>query len=194
MNDGTFGCTGEAEAFDQETIDRLENHNFDRVRSLQWRNPDLDFGSLERLRRSLTALPQHDGLTRAQAGPDVHALEAVVRDADVADLATSRKAVELLWSVCQLPDYRNISPAEHAHLVGRVFQFLARPPGYISEDWFSRQLRHCENTEGDLDTCPPHLPRPDLDLHRQSRQLAESPPLLAAARQGDRRETVRRVA
>ena len=52
----------------------------------------------------------------------------------------------------RLPDYRNISPAEHAHLVGRVFQFLARPPGYISEDWFSRQLKHCENTEGDLDT------------------------------------------
>jgi ATP-dependent RNA helicase SUPV3L1/SUV3 len=152
MNDGTFGCTGEAEAFEQDTIDRLENHNFDRVRSLQWRNPDLDFGSLERLRRSLTALPQHDGLTRAQPGPDIQALEAVVRDADVAGLAKSRRDVELLWSVCQLPDYRNISPAEHAHLVGRVFQFLARPPGYISEDWFSRQLKHCENAEGDLDT------------------------------------------
>ena len=80
MNDGTFGCTGEAEAFEQETIDRLENHNFDRIRSLQWRNPDLDFGSLERLRRSLTTMPQHDGLTRAQAGPDIQALEAVVRD------------------------------------------------------------------------------------------------------------------
>ena len=82
MNDGTFGCTGEAEAFEQETIDRLENHNFDRIRSLQWRNPDLDFGSLERLRRSLTTMPQHDGLTRAQAGPDIQALEAVVRDAE----------------------------------------------------------------------------------------------------------------
>jgi len=152
MNDGTFGCTGEAEAFEQETIDRLENHNFDRIRSLQWRNPDLDFGSLERLRRSLTTVPQHDGLTRAQAGPDIQALEAVVRDSTVADLAKSRTNVELLWSVCQLPDYRNISPAEHAHLVGRVFQFLASPPGHISEDWFSRQLRHCENTEGDLDT------------------------------------------
>ncbi len=152
MNDGTFGCTGEAEAFEQETIDRLENHNFDRIRSLQWRNPDLDFGSLERLRRSLTTMPQRDGLTRAQAGPDIQALEAVGRDAAVADLAKSKSDVELLWSACQMPDYRNISPAEHAHLVGRVFQFLVSPPGYISEDWFSRQLKHCENTEGDLDT------------------------------------------
>jgi ATP-dependent RNA helicase SUPV3L1/SUV3 len=152
MNDGTFGCTGEADTFEQETIDRLENHNFDSIRSLQWRNPDLDFGSLERLHRSLTTMPQHDGLTRAQAGPDIQALEAVARDSDIADLAKSRNDVELLWSACQMPDYRNISPAEHAHLVGRVFQFLASPPGYISEDWFSRQLQHCENTEGDLDT------------------------------------------
>ena len=85
MNDGTFGCTGEADAFDQETIDRLENHNFDSIRSLQWRNPDLDFGSLERLRRSLTTMPKHDGLTRAQAGPDIQALEAVARDSAIAD-------------------------------------------------------------------------------------------------------------
>ncbi len=29
MNDGTFGVTAEAEGFDQEIIDRLENHNFE---------------------------------------------------------------------------------------------------------------------------------------------------------------------
>ena len=152
MNDGTFGVTGEADAFDQDMIDRLENHNFDAIRSLQWRNPDLDFNSLEHLRRSLTTLPRHQALTRAQSGPDVDAFEAMARDASIADLANSAAAVELLWSACQIPDYRNISPAEHAHLVGRVFQYLASGKGYISEDWFSRQLQHCDNIEGDLDT------------------------------------------
>ncbi len=152
MNDGTFGCTGEAEAFDQDMVDRLENHNFDSIRSLQWRNPDLDFGSLERLRRSLSTMPNQQGLTRAQPGADIQALEAVARDAVTADLAKSKNEVELLWSACQIPDYRNISPAEHAHLVARVFHYLATPKGYISEDWFSRQIKHCENIEGDLDT------------------------------------------
>ncbi len=152
MNDGTFGCTGEVDAFDQDMVDRLENHNFDSIRSLQWRNPDLDFGSLERLRRSLTTMPSQEGLTRAQAGADILALEAVARDATTADLAKSKNDVELLWSACQIPDYRNISPAEHAHLVARVFQDLASPRGHVSEDWFSRQLKHCENSEGDLDT------------------------------------------
>jgi ATP-dependent RNA helicase SUPV3L1/SUV3 len=152
MNEGTFGVTADVESFDQETVDRLENHNFDNIRTLQWRNPDLDFHSVDRLRRSLTALPRIQGLTRAQAGADVDALEMVSRDAVVQELAISRERVETLWSACQIPDYRNISPAEHAHLVSRIFQDLASRRGYIEEDWFARQLAFCENVEGDLDT------------------------------------------
>ncbi len=152
LNDGTFGVTAEADPFDADTVERLEGHRFDPVRVLQWRNRDLDFGSLERLRRSLTALPRLVGLTRAQSGPDVTALEALARDATIADLAIKPRDVERLWEVCQIPDYRNISNSEHAHLVGRVFQFLQSGNGYIEEDWFSRQLSHCDRIEGDLDT------------------------------------------
>ncbi len=49
MNDGTFGVTGEADPFDNETVERLENHHFDNVRVLQWRNRDIDFRSLDNL-------------------------------------------------------------------------------------------------------------------------------------------------
>jgi ATP-dependent RNA helicase SUPV3L1/SUV3 len=152
MNDGTFGCTGEAEGFDPEMVERLENHRFDSIRALQWRNPDLDFRSLEHLHRSLSAFPRQPGLTRAQPGPDLEAFEAVSRDAAIAPTITSPRQVDLLWSCCQIPDYRNISPAEHAHLVGHVFRQLSGPRGHIDEDWFARQLRHCENLEGDIDT------------------------------------------
>src|SRR5450631_933879 len=38
MNDGTFGVSAEADPFDQEVIDQLENHNFEPIRMLQWRN------------------------------------------------------------------------------------------------------------------------------------------------------------
>jgi len=152
MNDGTFGVTGEAEPFDQETVERLESHSFDNVRMLQWRNRDLDFGSLERLRRSLSALPRTEGLTRAQASADVIALEAMARDGEVAGLAKGQGDVERLWEVCQIPDYRNISNSEHASIVSQIYRFLQTGKGVIDEDWFVRQLRHCENTGGDLDT------------------------------------------
>jgi ATP-dependent RNA helicase SUPV3L1/SUV3 len=152
MNDGTFGVTGEADPFDQEMVERLESHNFDSVRMLQWRNRELDFGSLERLKQSLNQLPQMQGLTRAQPNADMLAFEALARDPATRDLAKARKDVERLWEVCQIPDYRNISNSEHASIVSRIYQFLQTGDGFIEEDWFVRQLRHCENTQGDLDT------------------------------------------
>ena len=152
LNDGTFGMTADTDAFDAETVERLENHRFDSVRVLQWRNRDLDFVSLGRLRSSLAAAPVVDGLTRAQSDHDVVALEAMARDSGIADLAASPEDVARLWEVCQIPDYRNISNSEHANLVARVFQFLQVGRGFIDEDWFARQLKHCDRSEGDLDT------------------------------------------
>ena len=45
MRDGTFGTTGRCPPFDPELVEALENHAFDPVRVLQWRNPDLDFST-----------------------------------------------------------------------------------------------------------------------------------------------------
>jgi ATP-dependent RNA helicase SUPV3L1/SUV3 len=152
MNDGTFGVTAAAEPFDSDVVAALEAHRFDAVRMLQWRNHDLDFANLERLRRSLNRLPHLEGLTRAQPAPDVVALETLSHDDETVALTNSPAMVERLWEVCQLPDYRNISPAEHAGLIGRIFGFLASGKGRIPDDWFARQLAHCDHSEGDIDT------------------------------------------
>src|SRR5882762_8710515 len=57
MNDGTFGVTGDSEPFDAEMVQQIENHRYDPVKVLQWRNSDLYFGSLDRLLMSLEAPP-----------------------------------------------------------------------------------------------------------------------------------------
>ncbi len=151
MNDGTFGVSAEAEPFDQEMIDNLENHRFDPVRVLQWRNRDLDFRTLDGLRKSLGYLPKLEGLTRAQNAPDITALEAICRDDAVYRLIAKPSQVLRAWEACQIPDYRNISPAEHAHLVSRIITFLHSGNGFVSEDWFAKQLRLSENLEGGID-------------------------------------------
>jgi ATP-dependent RNA helicase SUPV3L1/SUV3 len=152
MNDGTFGVTGQAPPFDPEVIDRLENYRFEAARVLQWRNHRLSFGSIDALRASLSATPRVKGLTRAQPAADIEALEFLARDDDIQSVATNRELVELLWDVCQIPDYRNISSAEHANLVRRVYRYLTGGAGRIPADWFARQLSHCARTEGDIDT------------------------------------------
>lgn len=152
MNDGTFGVTGSAEPLDSDTIERLENHTFDSVRTLQWRNRKLDFASLDRLRDSLREMPREPRLARARMADDVAALETVASDREIADLASNPAAVMRLWDVCQIPDYRKISSQNHSELVATIFKFLQGPEGRVPEDWFAKQVAFADRTDGDIDT------------------------------------------
>ncbi|MFL5204480.1 MAG: helicase-related protein [Microvirga sp.] len=151
MHDGTFGSTARCPSFDAETVEALENHTFDPVRILQWRNPDLEFSSLARLRDSLGRQPREHGLVRAPTGEDVAALEVLARDDDIQHFARSQYAVERLWQICQVPDYRKVSPQTHADLVGQLYRFLMKD-GAIPADWFARHLSAMDRTDGDIDT------------------------------------------
>ena len=157
MNDGTFGVTGDCEPLDADLIDRLENHRFDPVRTLQWRNPKIDFSTLERLRESLREMPAHIRLQRARMADDVLALETLSADREIAAQASTKTAVERLWEVCQVPDYRKISSQNHAEIVATLFGFLMSDKGRISEDWFAKQVELADRTDGDIDTLSTRL-------------------------------------
>jgi ATP-dependent RNA helicase SUPV3L1/SUV3 len=152
MNDGTFGTTAGVEPFSADVIERLESHTFDNVKSLQWRTRELDFGSLDALRDSLRAMPREMRLTRARMADDTTALEAVSHDREVAAFASSRRAIERLWDVCQVPDYRKISTQDHSELVATLYKFLMSPEGRIPVDWFAKQVAFADRTDGDIDT------------------------------------------
>src|SRR5262252_4135360 len=64
MTDGTFGTTAEVGPMDAETVEAVENHRFDPLRHLMWRNADLDFRSIRALQESLQARPPVAGLIR----------------------------------------------------------------------------------------------------------------------------------
>jgi len=152
MNDGTFGVTGTVEPFSADLIDRLETHTFEPVKSLQWRNRDLDFASLDRLRESLREAPREGRLARARIADDMMALESVSHDLEVAAFAVSRQAVSRLWDVCQVPDYRKISNQNHAEMVATLYKFLMGPEECIPKDWFAQQVALADRTDGDIDT------------------------------------------
>src|SRR5436305_1184057 len=124
--DGTFGTTGRCPAFEPELAQQLESHAFEPVKLLQWRNSHLDFCSVGALVASLAETPKETGLTRAPVAEDVLVLEHAARDPDIRFLANSREAIQRLWEVCQVPDYRRISPATHAELVVTLYGFLQR--------------------------------------------------------------------
>src|SRR4051812_6444048 len=149
--DGTFGTTGRCAPFEPELVNALQNHTFESVKVLQWRNSKLDFSSLGALQVSLAMAPSHDALTRAPIAEDLRVLDHASRDAEVRDIAHGAAAVERLWDACQIPDYRKIAPAAHAELVTSLFTFLMKK-GLIPDAWFASQVELADRTDGDIDT------------------------------------------
>ncbi|HWA17410.1 MAG TPA: helicase-related protein [Devosia sp.] len=150
MHNGTFGITGNADPFEEDLVIALESHDFAPVRQIQWRNADLDFASIDALRSSLDKAPDIKALTRVPIATDQQALEFLARN-EAGDLAIGREAVELLWQCCQIPDYRDISPAAHGEIITRIYTDLRRH-GAVATDWIAEQVRFCDNADGDIDT------------------------------------------
>ena len=148
---GTFGTTGRCGPFEPELVNALQNHTFDHVKMLQWRNSKLDFSSLGALQVSLNQSPGHEALTRAPIAEDMRVLDHAARDADVRDIAHGKDAVERLWEACQVPDYRKLSPAAHAELVTTLYGFLMQK-GCIPDSWFAAQVDQADRVDGDIDT------------------------------------------
>lgn len=148
---GTFGTTGRCAPFEPELVNQLQNHIFEPVKVLQWRNSKLDFSSIAALQVSLAETPRHDSLTRAPIAEDLRVLDHAARDPDVREMAQGKDAVEKLWDACQIPDYRRVAPAAHAELVVTIFNFLMKR-GRIPDAWFGAQIAQADRTDGDIDT------------------------------------------
>ena len=192
--DGTFGTTGRCPPFEDDLVQALESHTFEPIRVLQWRNTELDFSSLGALQASLAMTPTEQGLTRAPVAEDILVLEHAARDEEVARMATTRDAVERLWEVCQVPDYRKIAPATHAELAVTLYGFLMRegtnpdrlvlPPGRAGRP---HRRRHRYALE-------PDRAYPDLDLCGKPSGLACRSRALAGRHARRRGQAVRRAA
>src|SRR5438094_303765 len=148
---GTFGTTGRCAPFEPELVNALQNHTFDHVKMLQWRNSKLDFSSLGALQVSLNQSPGHEALTRAPIAEDMRVLDHAARDADVREAAHGKAAVERLWEACAIPDYRKIAPAAHAELVTTIYGFLMQK-GRIPDAWYATQVDQADRADGDIDT------------------------------------------
>ncbi|MDQ0420674.1 ATP-dependent RNA helicase SUPV3L1/SUV3 [Peteryoungia aggregata LMG 23059] len=151
IKDGTFGVTGRVDPFDDELVERLETHQFDPVKVLQWRTEKFDFSSIAGLQRSLDAVPRVEGLTRALPATDQQALEYLSRYPEISDITDRPERVEKLWEACALPDYRRITPAQHADLIQSLYFDLVRR-GTVNEDFLGEQVRRADRTDGEIDT------------------------------------------
>jgi ATP-dependent RNA helicase SUPV3L1/SUV3 len=151
MSDGTFGPTAELAPFEPDLVRALEAHQFENLRYLNWRSIDLDFASLDALKRSLEAPPPSHLLKRARAADDFLALTATMADPEIRDIAATPDKVRLLWDVCQVPDFGRDMHDGHRRLVARLFRFLVAG-GVVPDQFVARAVARLDRTDGDIDT------------------------------------------
>jgi len=151
LRDGTFGVTGRVDPLDDELVERIESHEFDPVKVLQWRTKNFDFSSIRNLQASLDAAPTVQGLSRALPAIDQQALEYLGRYPEIIDVTTTAERVERLWEACALPDYRRIAPAQHADLISTLYFDLVKR-GTVNENFMAEQVRRADRTDGEIDT------------------------------------------
>ena len=75
LNNGGFGITGQCKEINSEDVELLENHKFEEIQSLYWRNSDLNFNNPTSLLRSLDEKPDQRWLRKIYEREDEKALK-----------------------------------------------------------------------------------------------------------------------
>ena len=156
QRDGTFGSLtleGDALAeFRPEEIERIEEHRFDPLDFLYWRESELDFAGVEALIRSLERRPVRREVRAAPDATDLAVLKILAGDPEVPVRTSSPELARRLWAACGLPDFRKTGPEHHARLVARIFNHLSEGGGRIPQGWYAEQVARLDNVQGDIDT------------------------------------------
>ena len=151
MRDGTFGTTATCPPLEDDMVRAVEQHSFDPLEALYWRNAQLDLSSIDALLASLQAAPPRPGLMRGPDATDLETLIALSREDEVRRLAQGRRRVRLLWETCGIPDFRKLADDTHTRLCARVFTHIATE-GRVPTSWLDTGISGLARTEGDIDT------------------------------------------
>jgi len=152
LNDGNFGITGDCKEITSEDVELLENHKFDEIRTLFWRNSVLNFNNPLSLIKSLEEKPQMGWLRKINECEDEKALKYFLKDKNLINIELNHKTLNLLWECCQIPDFVKKTYGNHYEVIGNVFSLLSSQKGKITDKFMRLQLIKLDKLEGNVDS------------------------------------------
>ena len=152
LNDGNFGVTGTSKEISPEDINLLENHKFEEIQSLFWRNSNLNFNSPIALIKSLDEKPNKSWLRKINECEDEKALKFFLRDKNLQNIKFDKEKLSLLWECCQIPDFVKKTYGNHYEVIANVFKYLSSEKGEIPSDYMRLQLIKLDKLDGNVDS------------------------------------------
>ena len=150
QNNGTFSYTKEAGLLDPIIIKSIENHNYDQIQKIYWRNADLDFSSVEAVISSLQQFPIKNFFIHKKNAIDEINFRNLVDDNEINIYLTNKKNIKLLWNICRIPDFEKIFNDNYLIFLKNIFLILVNNEYQIPEDWISKKILKLENFSGGI--------------------------------------------
>jgi len=152
LNDGNFGITGDCKEIIAEEVELLENHKFEEIKILFWRNSNLNFNNALSLIKSLEEKPNKNWLRKIHECGDEKLLKYFLKNMEDHNITNNQETLELLWECCQIPDFVKKTYGNHIEVVSKVFSFLNGKEGKITNDYMRLQLIKLDKLEGNVDS------------------------------------------
>ncbi len=152
LNDGYFGITGDCGEISPEEVEQLENHKFDEINTIFWRNSNLNFKNGSSLIKSLEERPNKGWLKRIHECEDEKALKNFLKDTENLEIYNNENELKLLWECCQIPDFVKKTYGHHMEIIGKVFSFLREKPHRITSKYMREQLSYLDKMDGNIDS------------------------------------------
>ena len=152
LNDGSFGITGDVEKINADEIDLIENHKFEEIRTLYWRNSKLNFTNSSNLLKSLEEKSNYEWLKRINECEDEKVLKYFLKENNSKINNSNENQLKLLWECCQIPDFVKKNYGQHLEVVNKVFEFLNGKKGKITNQYMKKQLQQLDKLEGNVDS------------------------------------------
>ena len=152
LNDGSFGITGECDKISSDEVELIESHKFEEIRTLFWRNSELDFNNSYNLIKSLDQKPKQDWLRRINECEDEKVLKYFLKDPTKYNISNEKEVLNLLWECCQIPDFVKKTYGNHLEVISKVFGFLNGKDKKVTNNFMKKQLSVLDKLEGNVDS------------------------------------------
>ena len=152
INDGNFGITGQCENLSSDEIEKLENHNLNKIQLIYWRNSILNFHSIKDLINSLEKKSDNEFLKKISDCEDEKILKSLTKNDKDIKISDKEEIIRVFWECCQIPDFSKKAYGNHIDVIKKVFGFLTSNVGKVSNDYIKMQLQTLDKYEGNIDT------------------------------------------
>ena len=152
QQDGTFGyINNKHEYLDPMIIKSVEEHRFDSIQKIYWRNSDIDFSSISSVINSLKQFPIKNFFIHKKNAIDEINFHTLSEDKDILPYLNNRINISLLWNICRIPDFQKIFDNSYSLLLKNIFLTLIENDGMLPELWLNNKIIKLENYDGGID-------------------------------------------